>query len=192
MRRHIARLLLSLSLFGAAALPAAACINDREIERKEREFKSHYLDNQQRPSPVQETAPTNEQKLLPYAALGAGSFLLVGAAVVCMRQAVGNERVLFRLQAANGRHGRGGGRCWGDCRPRRWLSRWVPSATARPSDLRISVATPCSQVCGRRLVAFRHGPRRVARALRTPWKRVLSRTQSERPSGPCDAESSER
>jgi hypothetical protein len=86
MRRHFSGLALSLLLLGVGAMPAWACINDREIERKEREFKSHYQDNQQRPNPVQETAPTSEQKLLPYAALGAGSFLLVGAAVVCMRK----------------------------------------------------------------------------------------------------------
>jgi hypothetical protein len=86
MRRHFAKLLLSLLVVGATALPALACINDREIERKEREFKSHYQDNQERSNPVQETAPTSDQKLLPYAALGAGSFLLVGAAAVCMRK----------------------------------------------------------------------------------------------------------
>jgi hypothetical protein len=86
MRRHLAHVLLSLLVFGATALPALACINDREIERKEREFKSHYQDNQELSNPVKETAPTSDEKLLPYAALGAGSFLLVGAAAICVRK----------------------------------------------------------------------------------------------------------
>jgi hypothetical protein len=86
MRHYLAGLSLSLLLVSVASLPVSACINDRDVGPKEREFKSHYQDNQPRPNPVQEISPTTEQKLVPYAALGAGSFLLVGAAVVCMRK----------------------------------------------------------------------------------------------------------
>jgi hypothetical protein len=86
MRHSLPAIAASLALLGACALPAAACINDREVGPKEREFKSHYQDNQPGTIPVQEISPATEQKLAPYAVLGAGSLLLAGAVVACVRK----------------------------------------------------------------------------------------------------------
>jgi hypothetical protein len=67
-------------LLTAAALalltPAApACINDREVEKHEREFKSQYL----APRPAESPSP-EPIDALPIAAAG-GGVLLLGAAV---------------------------------------------------------------------------------------------------------------
>jgi hypothetical protein len=75
------RLILGLSAFillAAAALPARACINDREVIRAEREFKSQYLQR----APVTQPAPDPSGTLettLPMALPGGGGVLLLGA-----------------------------------------------------------------------------------------------------------------
>lgn len=75
------RLVLGLSalmLLATAALPARACINDREVIRAEREFKSQYL----RPVPATQPAsepPTIQEKALPIILLGFGGALFLGA-----------------------------------------------------------------------------------------------------------------
>jgi hypothetical protein len=55
---------------------ASACINDREVQNAEREFKSNYLETA--PSPVSpgESAPADSSSTL---AVAAGTILLAGA-----------------------------------------------------------------------------------------------------------------
>jgi hypothetical protein len=68
-------------LLAAFALPTRACINDREVDRAEREFKSQYL---QTPAPNQ-PAPDpygTWERTLPTAFLGSGVLLLGATAVV--------------------------------------------------------------------------------------------------------------
>ena len=86
MRRHLAHVLLSIFVFGATALPAFACINDREVTTKEREFKSQYQDEAPHyvPEPAQTTS--SRQQLLSFVAVGAGSAMLTGACVFCLKR----------------------------------------------------------------------------------------------------------
>jgi hypothetical protein len=58
---------------------AAACVNDREVDTREREFKSQYL----APWPQEPLSP--EPSDVPLAALGGGLLLLTAAAVVAGR-----------------------------------------------------------------------------------------------------------
>lgn len=70
--------LTALMLLGATALPAQACINDREVNRAEREFKSQYL----KPAPATQPAPDPsgiQGQALPITFLGSGGLLLLGA-----------------------------------------------------------------------------------------------------------------
>jgi hypothetical protein len=73
--------LLALS----AACPARACINDRDVNRSEREFKSSYQDRQPAGEPAPQYTPPAPDQTRPFAMLGAGSALLVGAAVITLR-----------------------------------------------------------------------------------------------------------
>jgi hypothetical protein len=86
MRRHFSGLALSLLLLGVGAMPAWACINDREVNTKEREFKSYYQDDAPHyvPEPSESTSP--RQQLLSFAAVGAGSVMLTGACVFCLKR----------------------------------------------------------------------------------------------------------
>jgi hypothetical protein len=75
------RLILRLSalmLLAVAALPARACINDREVNRAEREFKSQYLQTAPETQPAPDPSGTQETAL-PIAFLGGGGVLLLGA-----------------------------------------------------------------------------------------------------------------
>ncbi|HEY1376351.1 MAG TPA: hypothetical protein VGF55_06130 [Gemmataceae bacterium] len=63
------------------ASAAAACINDREVESHEREFKSQYL------APRPQESPSPQETNLPLAAAGGGLLLLTAAAVVAGRSA---------------------------------------------------------------------------------------------------------
>jgi hypothetical protein len=64
-------------------LPARACINDREVNRSEREFKSQY----QQPSPgADPTGPpaAPQSSDLPLVFLGGGTVLLLGAGLTVL------------------------------------------------------------------------------------------------------------
>ena len=70
-----------LFLTAAAALPARACINDREVTRAEREFKSQY----QQTAPAGEpTSEPSRSEGLSVAFMGGGTVLLLGAAVTVL------------------------------------------------------------------------------------------------------------
>jgi hypothetical protein len=71
------RLLVCLAL-AAFAGPAAACINDSELPRHEREFKSQYRGNTPYLAPVTDS-PTSEKFLI-----GGGGLLLSGAAALVL------------------------------------------------------------------------------------------------------------
>ncbi len=83
MSRRFLRLLgvcLSLGLFVQVA---AACINDRESDKAEKEFKSRYLD-QQAPSGTSPASPSSppENRLLTVGATSVGAVLLIGAVTI--------------------------------------------------------------------------------------------------------------
>jgi hypothetical protein len=86
MRRFPAVLVLSMLTIFAIALPASACLNDRDVNAKEREFKSQYHQNTPSVPPEPVYSPPMREKMVPYAALGTGSFLLLGAGLVCLRR----------------------------------------------------------------------------------------------------------
>jgi hypothetical protein len=75
------RWLITAMTLVLVASAAAACINDREVDTREREFKSQYL--APRPQEPVSPEPTN----LPLAAAGGGLLLLTVAAVVATRSA---------------------------------------------------------------------------------------------------------
>jgi hypothetical protein len=82
MRRFLFGLLTAAVLLGLCALPARACINDREVHNAEREFKSHYVD----PTPSESVSPaepvaSTRNPLKFYGPLTLGGLLLVGAFV---------------------------------------------------------------------------------------------------------------
>jgi hypothetical protein len=64
-----------------AASAAAACVNDREVNAHEREFKSNYMT----PRPAE--SPSPESSDMPWAAAGGGLLLLTAAAVIAGRSA---------------------------------------------------------------------------------------------------------
>jgi hypothetical protein len=89
MSRAILVLAILLLLF-CARTPARACINDREVTRSEREFKSNYLEKRPPAAPAPEyTPPTGDRA--PFLYLGVGSTLLIGATVISMRKRVGRD-----------------------------------------------------------------------------------------------------
>jgi hypothetical protein len=73
---------LSALVLLSAVLPARACINDREVERAEREFKSQYLQTPPAEPPTSEPAPQSQG--LPIAFLGGGTVLLLGATMTVL------------------------------------------------------------------------------------------------------------
>jgi hypothetical protein len=77
MRRLVPGLSI-LMVLAAAALPARACINDREVTRAEREFNSQYRQTVPATQPAPGSSGTQE-KALPIAYLGSGAALLLGA-----------------------------------------------------------------------------------------------------------------
>ena len=77
------RLLLGMSalaLLAAAAPPARACINDREVKRSEREFKSQY----QQPAPTGQPSSEPPAEGQGVAFVGWGSALLLGSVVTVL------------------------------------------------------------------------------------------------------------
>jgi hypothetical protein len=77
---------MSVALLGAAAASASACINDREVNAKEREFKSQYQESTPSNPPKPSYPPGNQNRLGPIAALGTGTLLLAGAGLVCLKR----------------------------------------------------------------------------------------------------------
>jgi hypothetical protein len=86
MRRLLATLSTSLTFLCLFAFPASACINDSEVNAKEREFKSQYQEDKPQYMPEPVYSPRNGQKLAPFAAVGVGSALLAGACVFCLKR----------------------------------------------------------------------------------------------------------
>ena len=76
------RWLITAMVLALSASAAAACVNDREVDSQEREFKSHYL----APRPA-EPQPSSDSSNLPLAAAGGGLLLLTAAAVIAGRSA---------------------------------------------------------------------------------------------------------
>jgi hypothetical protein len=76
------RWFLTAAVLAIIAPAAPACINDREVETHEREFKSQYLAPKASPVPQ---SPASDGGYLNVAAGGVGLMLLVGAAVVSFR-----------------------------------------------------------------------------------------------------------
>ncbi len=79
MRFPFRGVLLSLVTAVAAAGPLQACLNDREVARAEREFKSQYTD-QATPEPVSPGETPAGQPWRNPVATGLGAAMLVGAA----------------------------------------------------------------------------------------------------------------
>ncbi len=74
-------LAVSLVFTGAAS----ACLNDREVEKTEREFKSSYMEKPAPTAPTSpEPAPVNQ--LLTYGGSSAGAVLLLGGFVLALRR----------------------------------------------------------------------------------------------------------
>ncbi len=87
MCRSLKSIAMALAVLGATAAPVLACINDREVDKSEREFKSHYLDQQPTPSASpQSDESTNRGDLVIYGGMGTGTLLMIGAVVVGARK----------------------------------------------------------------------------------------------------------
>jgi hypothetical protein len=88
--RRIAALVLGCGLALTLAAPVKACINDSELLKQEREFKSSYNENAPVGQPAApDAAPSSEGDgwTGPLAYLGTGAFLLLGGCVVGLRRA---------------------------------------------------------------------------------------------------------
>jgi hypothetical protein len=86
MRKLLRGLLASVLMLALTAVPVRACINDSEVIKDEREFKSTY--EQKEPEPV--APPESQPKLRNGVQVGVpvtiGAVLLVGAALVVVRR----------------------------------------------------------------------------------------------------------
>jgi hypothetical protein len=74
------RWLITAMVVALSASTTMACINDREVDVQEREFKSHYL----APRPA-DPSPSPEPSNLPLAAAGGGLILLAAGTVIAGR-----------------------------------------------------------------------------------------------------------
>ncbi len=81
--RSFVTVLTTALILGSAVPPAAACLNDRESIRAEKEFKSSYQENQT-PAPTYQPNSTPSIQLLTYGGSGLGAILLVGACALCV------------------------------------------------------------------------------------------------------------
>ena len=68
----------SLTTLALTALPAIACLNDRESLKAEREFKSQYQEKPGAPAASPSEEPSTND-LLTYGGIGGGALLIVGA-----------------------------------------------------------------------------------------------------------------
>jgi hypothetical protein len=73
------RRLLAVAVFLTCTSLASACINDRESNQSEKEFKSNYIDKPVQPA---SPAPTDNNNLLVIGGTTAGTSLLLGACAV--------------------------------------------------------------------------------------------------------------
>jgi hypothetical protein len=84
MLRFLSCLLLTVAVVAGAASTATACINDRELQNHEKEFKSNYLE-QEMPAPL----VAKQDKMLVMSGLGIASLFLgavTGTIVVVRRR----------------------------------------------------------------------------------------------------------
>jgi hypothetical protein len=84
MRWFLASAFLPALLLASAVPVATACINDREAESHEREFKSQYLKQPPAPS-TEQPAPSIGDHVGTYAMSGLGVALLAGAVVFSLK-----------------------------------------------------------------------------------------------------------
>lgn len=80
MRSVLALMALAYAL--VLVEPARGCVQDSEIVRCEREFKSSYLEG----APLVPTSPLEEGWMLPLASVVLGSMLLLGACVLSQKR----------------------------------------------------------------------------------------------------------
>ena len=86
MRGVFLSTLASLLLLSSVA-PAPACINDRDVDKTEREFKSNYeFKSDYREQPAIESPSPAQQRGQELAFGGFGTVLLMGAAVITTRK----------------------------------------------------------------------------------------------------------
>jgi hypothetical protein len=87
MRRFLSCLLPSFVALALGASAAPACINDREVETHEKEFKSQYLEfkSPYLQQPAQEPSYWPEVTPKAVAVSGAGIALLAGALAVGLK-----------------------------------------------------------------------------------------------------------
>ena len=82
MSRTSLALFLAVMGTGVFAASAAACLNDRESAKSEREFKSHYGDPPPAPAPTESSPTGSPERLFVYGWTGLGAALLVSGLVV--------------------------------------------------------------------------------------------------------------
>jgi hypothetical protein len=87
MRRFLLCSLVSGLVVALSSLSARACINDREVNNAEREFKSQYQEKPATESTVPAPSPVSTtDQLKEYGPLALGGALLVGAMVQVRRR----------------------------------------------------------------------------------------------------------
>lgn len=87
MHRFLLFSLVSALVMAWSSLPARACINDREVNNAEREFKSQYQEKPvSEPTAPFSSSPSATDSFKEYGPLALGSALLVGAMVQVRRR----------------------------------------------------------------------------------------------------------
>lgn len=79
MRKLLVGFLVLVAVLAVAVGPALACINDRESQRSEKEFRSSYIEVEK---PAYQPPPPPENNLLIYGGSGLGASLLLGAGLL--------------------------------------------------------------------------------------------------------------
>jgi hypothetical protein len=79
------KLILGCVVTAALSPAVQACINDREVGKAEREFKSSYMGQTPSGEPSPTTGP-EQSPTVPMAFLGLGSALVLGAFVVSLNR----------------------------------------------------------------------------------------------------------
>jgi hypothetical protein len=87
MRWYLRCLVLSALVATVGGPPARACINDREVNNSEQEFKYSYPDQPAPETPSTDSLPlVSRDPTRTFGALGVGGFLLVGAVIQTARK----------------------------------------------------------------------------------------------------------